>query len=370
MLLQSQDCQQFFKLHRALMFFVNQRLKVISDEVATPDVFSSLPPATRLKVRDAFLEHTELLQTFVEENAAHFTREELDIVSSWQHFVRGKLYAFRQLKKHMIFLSSGEEAIAYGVLALSQPFQDLLGPHLPVLTDAVLLPFKGMIVYDGLITAYPISFGAGIRRSLNEHFKVARAMRGIVTALPASSDPMPPKPLISKSAPKLPTKEEKDAAVQQLNALVDQFCKEHLNDEYAVLCRKLANMLGRKRPSPLLHGTPNAWATGIVRAVGGVNFLHDKSQKPFVRSADIDRYFGVSSSTGAKHLAAIRKMFGMHKLDPKWTLPSLMGDNPLVWIVELDGFMVDLRRAPRELQEIAYNKGLIPDIPADRERGA
>ena len=38
--------------------------------------------------------------------------------------------------------------------------------------------------------------------------------------------------------------------------LIDQFCREHLNDEYAVLCRKLAEKLARKRPSPLLHGKP------------------------------------------------------------------------------------------------------------------
>jgi len=36
-----------------------------------------------------------------------------------------------------------------------------------------LLPFKGHIVYDGLVSSYKISFGPGIRRSLNENFKEA-----------------------------------------------------------------------------------------------------------------------------------------------------------------------------------------------------
>lgn len=102
--------------------------------------------------------------------------------------------------------------------------------------------------------------------------------------------------------------------------MIDQFCKEHLNEEYAVLCRKLAEKLGRKlaeklgrkRPSPLLHGSPNAWASGIVRAVGGVNFLHDKSQTLYMRSTDIDHYLGTSPSSGAAKLAAIRKIFKMH----------------------------------------------------------
>ena len=169
--------------------------------------------------------------------------------------------------------------------------------------------------------------------------------------------------------PKPPSREEKDEALQVIIGLIDQFCKEHLNEEYAVLCRKLAEKLARKRPSPLLHGSPNAWASGIVRAVGGVNFLHDKSQTPYMRSTDIDHYLGTSPSSGAAKLAAIRKMLKMHQLDPNWTLPSRLDDNPMVWMLQVNGFMVDVRHAPREVQEIAFKKGLIPYIPADRQQG-
>jgi hypothetical protein len=137
----------------------------------------------------------------------------------------------------------------------------------------------------------------------------------------------------------------------------------------AALNLKLAEKLGRKRPSPLLHGSPNAWASGIVRAVGGVNFLHDKSQTPYMRSTDIDHYLGTSPSSGAAKLAAIRKMLKIYQLDPNWTLPSRVEDNPIVWMIQVNGFMVDVRHAPREVQEIAFNKGLIPYIPADRQRG-
>ncbi len=369
MLLELHDVELFFKLHRALMFFVNQRLKVIPDEIASPEEFSSMSPELRLKVRIAFLGHTDLLQAFVDGNPDHLTNAELDIVRSWQHLVHGKFYVFRQLKKYMVFLSTDKQPVAYGVLALSQPFDELVGPYLPVLTETVLLPFKDMIVYDGLMSSYGISFGPGIRRSLNESFKEAKARRGIVTSLPISKEPLSPKAPKSRPVPQPPTKEEKDEAVQVVISLIDQFCKEHLNEEYAVLCRKLAEKLGRKRPSPLLQGSPNAWASGIVRAVGGVNFLHDKSQTPYMRATDIDHYLGTSPSSGAAKLAAIRKMFRMHQLDPNWTLPSRLEDNPMVWTLEVNGFLVDVRRAPREVQEIAFNKGLIPYIPADRRQG-
>ena len=370
MLLEPQDVELFFRLHRTLMFFVNQRLKVIPDKLATPEEFAVLSPEVRLKVRDALNAKLDLIESFVDENPAHLSEDELDIVRSWRHLVAGRFYVFRELKKYTVFLSTTDPAIAYGVLALSQPFEDLIGPYLPVLTQTVLLPFKDKIVYDGLMSSYNISFGPGIRRSLNESFKEAKARHGIVTSLPMSDKPLvPTKAPKAKPVPKPPSREEKDEALGVIIGLIDQFCKEHLNEEYAVLCRKLAEKLARKRPSPLLSGSPNAWASGIVRTVGWVNFLHDKSQTPYMRLTDIDAEFGISESSGAAKLAAIRKMLKIHQLDPNWTLPSRLDDNPMVWMLEVNGFMMDVRHAPREVQEIAFNKGLIPYIPADRKQG-
>ena len=48
-------------------------------------------------------------------------------------------------------------------------------------------------------------------------------------------------------------------------------------------------------------------------------------------------------------------------------LPSLVDQNPLVWMAEVNGVLVDLRYMPRDLQVIAYEKGMIPYVPADKE---
>src|SRR6266699_4271674 len=117
MLLTPKDVELFFKLHRALMFFVNQRLKVVPDDTASPDAFAALSPQIRLKVRDALNAHVELIESFVGENPAHLSDDELDIVRSWRHLVQGKFYVFRELAKYTVFLSTTDPAIAYGVLA-------------------------------------------------------------------------------------------------------------------------------------------------------------------------------------------------------------------------------------------------------------
>jgi len=263
-------------------------------------------------------------------------------------------------------ISTTEPAIAYGVVALSQPFEELISPNLPVLVQTILLPFRDKIVYDGILNSFNISFGPGIRRGLNKSFKEAKERQGIVTSLPKSDLPLTRNLPKAKKATKPPSKEGKEEVLHMIVDLIDQFCKEHLNEEYATLCRKLAEKLGRKRPSPLLQGSPNAWASGIVRAIGGVNFLQDKSQTSYMRSTDIDHYLGTSTSSGAAKLSAIRKMFGMHQLDPNWSLPSRLDENPMVWMLQVNGFMMDVRQATREFQQIAFKKGLIPYIPADR----
>jgi hypothetical protein len=54
-------------------------------------------------------------------------------------------------------------------------------------------------------------------------------------------------------------------------------------------------------------------------------------------------------------------------MNPTWMLRSLVDQNPLVWMAEVNGMLVDLRDMPRELQVIAYEKGVIPCIPADQQ---
>jgi hypothetical protein len=375
MLLAPQEAQLFFKLHRGLSCYVNQRLKIVPD-IGTPEQFGDVAPEARLKVRQALVQHAELIDSFVAENPYGFSAEELKIVRSWRHFVARKFYVFRYLARYTIFLSSEKEPVAYGVVALTQPFEELIGNRLPYITQAVLLPFEGKIVYDGLLASYDIalSFGPGIRRMLNETYKEAKHRQGIVTSLPArvgvdSSvvDRPTSKPAPRKRAPSTGSAEIGER-LKVILAMTDQFCRERLNEEYAALCRSLAEKLARKRPSPLLKGDPTAWAGGIVRTIGSVNFLHDPSQSPHMRMTDIDAAFGVGQSTAQARMKTIRTTLKIYQCDPEWTLPSRMDNNPFAWMIEVDGLVVDVRACPREIQEIAFQKGLIPYLPADRHQ--
>ena len=150
----------------------------------------------------------------------------------------------------------------------------------------------------------------------------------------------------------------------------DAFCREHLTEEYEVLCRKLAGVLARKRPSPLPSGKPETWACGIVRTIGWVNFLDDSTQPLHMKLTEIDRAMGVSSGTGQAKSKAIRDLLKVRPLDPEWTLPSRIDSNPVAWMIQVNGLIVDARMMPREVQEEAFARGMIPYLPAEGKDGA
>ena len=154
---------------------------------------------------------------------------------------------------------------------------------------------------------------------------------------------------------------------QKIVGLTDDVCDKHLNSEYRDLARAMTRVLCRKRPSPLASGQPRTWACGIVYVLGRINFLDDKSFSPHMTTAELCAAFDVGESTVHAKARAIEKAIGIVPFDPQWTLPSLVEKNPLFWMAEVNGLLVDLRDMPREIQEIAFQDRLIPYIPADRK---
>lgn len=149
----------------------------------------------------------------------------------------------------------------------------------------------------------------------------------------------------------------------EIVALIDNFCRQYLNEEYAQVCRNMTAKLARKRPSPLMSGRAETWAAGIVHAIGQVNFLFDKTQTPHIKPAQIAEGFGVAKTTSGNKASEIKRIFNIHLMDPDWTIPSRMDKNPMAWFITVNGLIMDARRAPPDVQVIAYQKGLIPYIP-------
>ena len=152
----------------------------------------------------------------------------------------------------------------------------------------------------------------------------------------------------------------------ELIEIIDEFCAAHLNDEYKDVCQRLAADLCQDG-SPILKGKASSWAAGTLWAIARVNFLSDPASEPSMTQTEFAQAIGVSVATFSTKCRTIWNGLDVVQLDPDYTVASQLDRNPMVWMVEVDGFIMDLRSASREVQVKAYEKDLIPYIPADRE---
>lgn len=64
----------------------------------------------------------------------------------------------------------------------------------------------------------------------------------------------------------------------------------------------------------------------------------------------------------ANKSARIRALLGLSWYEPELTRRSMLEQNPLAWLVSVNGIPVDARTLPDELQDEARRLGLIPDL--------
>jgi hypothetical protein len=188
MKLPPEETERFYRIWWALLHYTNAHHRVLPEFPSDPRN-GALPVPKAAKLRDALWGDDPLRERFVAENPAGLPPADLEIVTSWQDRVAGHFLVLRYLKRHAIFLEGGPPTRVYGVLGLVSGIDEVLGPVLPIYTEAVLLPFAGKIIYDSLLRPFPVTFGSGIRRGLGEDYREARTSEGIITSLPPLAGP-------------------------------------------------------------------------------------------------------------------------------------------------------------------------------------
>lgn len=148
----------------------------------------------------------------------------------------------------------------------------------------------------------------------------------------------------------------------EVTALTDAVCSLHLDAEYAEMARRAVAALCRKRPCPLARGQARTWACGVLYALGQLNFLNDKSQTPSMSMTELCKRCGVGASSGGNKAAEVRELLGIRMFDHRWTLHRMMDSNPGIWLIQVNGFIVDARNLPVEVQQVAVDRGIIPHV--------
>jgi len=179
--LPSEDIELFYKLMESLQYYVNRQRGILK-EIITLKEYANLPFEKKLKVRNALWDNPRLIDAYLQENPEGFLSAELEIVRKWKSFVKDTFFILRHLKKHSIFIGNKEQV--YAVVGMQSPIEDVIPSFaLPHMVEAILLPFKGLIIYDGTLSGYNISIGGGIRANLNHTYTVAKQKGRIIATL-------------------------------------------------------------------------------------------------------------------------------------------------------------------------------------------
>ena len=175
------DGNLFFELMWKLQYYVNQK-RGLHKSISSAEEYTNLSTEKKLKARDALWENTELIEAYVQENPDALPAEQLEIIRKWKGFIKGSFFILRHLKKGSIFI--GKDDSVYAVHGIQDPLEEVIPSYaLPQMVEAILLPFKGKIIYDGLLSGYSIHFGGGIRSNLNRLYMNAKQRNRIIMTL-------------------------------------------------------------------------------------------------------------------------------------------------------------------------------------------
>lgn len=215
MKLSDQDTERFYRIWWPLLRYVNAQRQIVPEIPATPEE-GAISSEDVHQIRQALWDSDSLREAFIAENPADLPADDLALVMSWRDRVAGKFFIFRHLKKYSVFLEQESPPRAYGVLGLVSPLQEVISRPLPVLVKAVLLPFEDKIIYDSLLAPYPVFFGGGIRRRLNQDYRAVQERGGVITTLePLSTEEI--RQVIHRGSQKVLTAFRKDLAASGLS---------------------------------------------------------------------------------------------------------------------------------------------------------
>lgn len=184
MRLSEKEYYKYLEIHPKLIYHVGKKKNLIPAKMSLEE-FLALSVQEKFPIRESLYDNIHLIDDYVEEYSKNLSEEDIQIIQGFKHFKRGTFYVMNLTKKHALFM---DEDYAYAVWALNDPFQSFFGNHLPVMVHAVLLPFKGKIIYDGMISNYPMRFGRSITSSLKNAFNLAKGKYGIITQLPIGEE--------------------------------------------------------------------------------------------------------------------------------------------------------------------------------------
>lgn len=164
MTLPENDAKHFYELFFPLLNFVNGKYE-INSEIGEMCLGKRIGIRDAKEIADRLWADIGLIDEYL--SMKKLSDDNKNIVLGWKKRISGKFIVERHLKKGSVFISLNDEAV-YLVSGIFSSWDEVLcGRSLPISLEAVLIPFKNVIISDGLVISSNVFFG----KNISEEFK-------------------------------------------------------------------------------------------------------------------------------------------------------------------------------------------------------
>lgn len=164
--LSDQEVTLFYKLYFGLLYYTNQKYRINPQIKNLHKPVGINPHDIREIVEKFWMEKDKLISEFMKKNPLKFNQEELNMVQEFTKGKRGLYILIRYDAEYTVFM---DDARVYMVKGLNCNIDDIISnDRLPVPMMTTLIPFKNHIVYDGMLSEFPISIGIQMKRQMEK----------------------------------------------------------------------------------------------------------------------------------------------------------------------------------------------------------
>lgn len=101
--------------------------------------------------------------------------EKTEIVNSWKKAIHGKFIVERHLRKGSVLISVDNNEV-YIVKGIYSSWREILENFsMPQVVEATLMPFKDVIIHDGIVAPYGVCLGKNMSEQSKQIYLTAKA---------------------------------------------------------------------------------------------------------------------------------------------------------------------------------------------------
>ena len=163
----AKESKLFYKLYFALLDFTNKKYKLKPNYKIYNHV--GINPYEITDIIDKFWENKDLIiLEFCMSNPYKLNSTEIKLIEGFKKGLKDRFIIAKYEKEYTAFMSKDK---IYMVKGLNDNIDNIISyKNLPCFTETALIQFQDTIVYDGLLSSYPIDFGIGFTKTVEKEY--------------------------------------------------------------------------------------------------------------------------------------------------------------------------------------------------------